>query len=197
MLLVDEAHGTGVMGENGSGCVEYFHCQGKQLVQMGTLSKAIAALGGYVAGSHSLIEYLRNRCASWIYTTGLSPSDTAAALMSIKIVQQEPQRRSQLWRNINYCNQLLNESKLNLDSPFKVIPANQAISSPIVCFEYSSADTVLKISEELKSRHIFAPAIRPPTVPTSRIRASIMATHTLEHIKQLVDGLQDVSNFCL
>ncbi|MEM7555665.1 MAG: 8-amino-7-oxononanoate synthase [Cyanobacteria bacterium P01_A01_bin.84] len=182
MLLVDEAHGTGVMGESGAGCVEHFQCTGKPLVQMGTLSKALGSLGGYVAGSTSLIEYLRNRSSSWIYTTGLSPADTAAALMSVEIIQQEPQLRSRLWRNINYCNQLLNQKLTQEGSQLKLIPS----ASPIICLEYPDTDTVLKVSEELKSQGIFAPAIRPPTVPTSRIRISIMATHTLEHIQRLV-----------
>ncbi|MEM7726736.1 MAG: 8-amino-7-oxononanoate synthase [Cyanobacteria bacterium P01_A01_bin.45] len=186
MLLVDEAHATGVMGEHGAGCVEHFHCTGKQLIQIGTLSKAIASLGGYIAGSRPLIEYLRNRSPTWIYTTGLSPADTAAAFTSIRIIQEEPQRRMQLWRNINYCNQLLTQKQ---HSQIKIIPSN----SPIICFEYPDANTVLKVAQELKSQHIFAPAIRPPTVPTSRIRASIMATHTLDHIQQLVAALTSIN----
>ena len=90
MLLVDEAHATGVLGANGAGCVEHFGCTGRQLIQIGTLSKALASLGGYVAGSCTLIDFLRNRAPSWIYTTALSPADTAAALEAIKIIQQEP-----------------------------------------------------------------------------------------------------------
>ncbi len=97
MLLVDEAHATGVLGKTGAGCVEHFGCTGKPLIQIGTLSKALASLGGYVAGSATLIDFLRNRAPTWIYTTGLSPADTAAALAAIEIVQQEPQRRKQLW----------------------------------------------------------------------------------------------------
>ncbi|MGL5792818.1 MAG: 8-amino-7-oxononanoate synthase, partial [Waterburya sp.] len=87
MLLVDEAHATGVMGKTGAGCVEYFNCTGRELIQIGTLSKALGSLGGYVAGSEVLIDFLRNRAASWIYTTALSPGDTAAATTAIKIIQ--------------------------------------------------------------------------------------------------------------
>ena len=68
------------MGENGTGCVEYCGCQGKELIQMGTLSKALGSLGGYVTGSAKIIDFIRNRATTWIYTTGLSPADTAAAL---------------------------------------------------------------------------------------------------------------------
>ena len=89
MLLIDEAHATGVMGNNGAGCVEYFNCTGKALIQIGTLSKALGSLGGYVAGSAALIDFLRNRATTWIYTTALSPADTAAALTGIKITQAE------------------------------------------------------------------------------------------------------------
>ncbi|BAT51352.1 8-amino-7-oxononanoate synthase [Nostoc sp. NIES-3756] len=177
MLLLDEAHATGVMGETGSGCVEYFGCTGRQLVQIGTLSKALGSLGGYVAGSHTLIDYLRNRAPSWIYTTALSPADTAAALAAINIVQQEPQHRMQLWQNVNYLKKLLQE----LPS-LKLLPSE----SPILCFQLASATEALQVGKQLKQAGIFAPAIRPPTVPTSRIRISLMATHQTAHIERLV-----------
>ncbi|MEJ1929609.1 8-amino-7-oxononanoate synthase [Nostoc sp. NIES-2111] len=177
MLLLDEAHATGVMGETGAGCVEYFGCTGRQLVQIGTLSKALGSLGGYVAGSHTLIDYLRNRAPSWIYTTALSPADTAAALAAINIVQQEPQHRMQLWQNVNYLKKLLQELP-NL----KLLPSE----SPILCFQLASATEALQVGKQLKQAGIFAPAIRPPTVPTSRIRISLMATHQTAHIERLV-----------
>jgi 8-amino-7-oxononanoate synthase len=177
MLLLDEAHATGVMGETGAGCVEYFGCTGRQLIQIGTLSKALGSLGGYVAGSHTLIDYLRNRAPSWIYTTALSPADTAAALAAINIVQQEPQHRMQLWQNVNYLKKLLQELP-NL----KLLPSE----SPILCFQLASATEALQVGKQLKQAGIFAPAIRPPTVPTSRIRISLMATHQTAHIERLV-----------
>lgn len=175
MVLVDEAHATGVLGENGAGCVEHFRCTGKSLIQIGTLSKALGSLGGYVAGSANLIDFLRNRASSWIYTTGLSPGDTAAALAAIEIVQTEPQRRTQLWRNVSLFKQCLGEQLL-------LTP-----ESPIICIGLARANTALKVSQSLQAAGIFAPAIRPPTVPTSRIRISVMATHTEEQIKRLVE----------
>ena len=174
MLLVDEAHATGVMGKTGAGCVEYFNCTGRELIQIGTLSKALGSLGGYVAGSASLIDFLRNRAATWIYTTGLSPADTAAALKAIEIIKTEPQRREKLWRNVNYLQQEL--SGLNL------LPSQ----SPIICINVSSPATALSTAKQLEIAGIFAPAIRPPTVPTSRLRISVMATHQLEHLQKLV-----------
>jgi 8-amino-7-oxononanoate synthase len=182
MLLVDEAHATGVMGKTGAGCVEHFGCSGKQLIQIGTLSKALGSLGGYVAGSATLIDFLRNRAPSWIYTTALSPADTAAALAAIKIVQLEPQRRKQLWANVDELKKLLQLPKLKLVQQ----------ESPILCFQLPSAAAALEAGKQLKASGIFAPAIRPPTVPTSRIRISVMATHESIHIQKLVEALSSI-----
>jgi 8-amino-7-oxononanoate synthase len=186
MLLLDEAHATGVLGETGAGCVEHFGCRGKQLIQIGTLSKALGSLGGYVAGSSTLIDYLRNRAPSWIYTTALSPADTAAALAAIKIVFEEPTRRIQLWQNVAYLKKEVQRQISNL----KLLPSE----SPIFCFQLSDPSEALKVAQYLRSCGIFAPAIRPPTVPTSRIRISVMATHTPEHIQKLVEALAVTSD---
>ncbi|AFZ22929.1 8-amino-7-oxononanoate synthase [Cylindrospermum stagnale PCC 7417] len=184
MLLVDEAHGTGVLGKNGAGCVEHFGCTGRELIQVGTLSKALGSLGGYVAASAALIDFLRNRASSWIYTTALSPPDTAAALAAFKIVQAEPQRRAQLWRNVNYLKKLIKELP-----QLKLLPTE----SPILCLQLPSATAALTAAKQLREAGIFAPAIRPPTVPTSRIRISVMATHELGQIEKLVAVLKNIS----
>lgn len=184
MLLIDEAHATGVLGNTGAGCIEHFGCTGRQLIQIGTLSKALGSLGGYVAGSTAMIDFLRNRAPTWIYTTALSPADVAAALTAIKIIQQEPQRRIQLWQNVAQLKQVMQQQlpKLKLLSS----------SSPILCFQLPSAADALKVGQQLKSADIFAPAIRPPTVPTSRIRISLMATHESTHIDKLVKALSSI-----
>lgn len=174
MLLVDEAHATGVLGKTGAGCVEYFNCTGSELIQVGTLSKALGSLGGYVAGSADLIDFLRNRAPSWIYTTALSPADTAAALAAIHIVQQEPERRDRLIHNAQYLKQQL--------SGLHLFPSQ----SPIICLGLASPQAALTKAQQLQQAGIFAPAIRPPTVPTSRIRISLMATHTQQQIDALV-----------
>ncbi|MBD2449788.1 8-amino-7-oxononanoate synthase [Nostoc sp. FACHB-152] len=186
MLLVDEAHATGVIGKTGAGCVEHFGCTGKQLIQIGTLSKALGSLGGYVAGSAALIDFLRNRAPTWIYTTGLSPADTAAALTAIGIVQQEPQRRIQLWRNVDDLKNLMQQQLPHL----QLLPTE----SPILCFQLPSPADALQIGKHLKESGIFAPAIRPPTVPTSRIRISVMATHEMMHIEKLITVLKKQIN---
>lgn len=184
MLLVDEAHATGVLGATGAGCVEHFGCTGRQLVQVGTLSKALGSLGGYVAGTQALIDYLRNRAPSWIYTTALSPADTAAALAAVNIVEQ-PERRNQLWSNVDYLKQLIAEQLPQL----KLLPSQ----SSILCFQLQNAADALTAGQQLKTSGIFAPAIRPPTVPTSRIRISVMATHEPAHIQQLVEALSAIN----
>jgi 8-amino-7-oxononanoate synthase len=181
MLLLDEAHATGVMGNNGAGCVEYFNCTGKALIQIGTLSKALGSLGGYVAGSGELIDFLRNRAATWIYTTALSPADTAAALKAIEVVKQEPSTREQLWQNINYLKQQL--------SHLELLPSK----SPILCLNLDTPEAALDLSQKLLDAGIFAPAIRPPTVPTSRIRLSLMATHEQQHLDLLIENLKRYS----
>jgi len=183
MVLVDEAHATGVFGASGAGCVEHFGCTGETLIQVGTLSKALGSLGGYVAGSAALIDFLRNRAPSWIYTTGLTPADTAAALEAVKIVQQEPDRRDRLQQNIK-------NFKDNAISNYQLPVSNS--DSPIFSFLLKDAATALAASSKLKEMGIFAPAIRPPTVSVSRIRISLMATHQLAHLQQLVEALGQI-----
>lgn len=182
MLLVDEAHATGVMGTTGAGCVEQFGCTGRSLIQVGTLSKALGSLGGYVAGSALLVEFLRNRAPGWIYTTALSPADAAAALAAVTIVQQDPDRRKQLWQNVNWLKRsLLATPEISL----KLLPSE----SPILCLQVADPATALQLGNALRQAGIFAPAIRPPTVPTSRLRFTVMATHQPEQLQQCVTAL--------
>jgi 8-amino-7-oxononanoate synthase len=186
MVLVDEAHATGVFGASGAGCAEHFGCTGTPLIQVGTLSKALGSLGGYVAGSAALIDFLRNRAASWIYTTALTPADTAAALEAVRIVKQEPERRVRLRQNIEtfkYC-AITNHQ----------LPISNSLS-PIFSLPLKDAASALTVGSKLKEMGIFAPAIRPPTVSVSRIRISLMATHELAHLQQLVEALEEVLSF--
>ena len=186
MVLVDEAHATGVFGASGAGCAEHFGCTGTPLIQVGTLSKALGSLGGYVAGSAALIDFLRNRAATWIYTTALTPADAAAALEAVRIVQQEPERRVRLRQNIEtfkYC-AITNHQ----------LPISNSLS-PIFSLPLKNAAAALTVGSKLKDMGIFAPAIRPPTVSVSRIRISLMATHEIAHLQQLVEALKQVVSF--
>ncbi len=186
MVLVDEAHGTGVFGPTGAGVVEHLGHRGYPLVHMGTLSKALGSLGGYVAGSASLIDFLRNRASGWIYTTGLSPADTAAALAALEIVAQEPQRRQRLWHHVSYLNRELDRVLAGL--PVQRLPS----ASPIICLGYPSARAVLAARHHLENLGLAVAAIRPPTVPSSRLRLTLMATHQQDHLNHLVQGLAQV-----
>ena len=179
MVLVDEAHGTGVFGDRGGGLTQALGIQ-ENLIQVGTLSKALGSLGGYVAGSAKLIDYLRNRAATWIYTTGLSPADTGAAIAAIKIIKTENNLREKLWQNVGFLKQGLQ----NLG--FQAI----AFDSPIVAIEMGDIAKTLQMATHLRENGIFAPAIRPPTVPTPRIRLTLMANHTHEQIQYFVQCLQ-------
>lgn len=186
MVLIDEAHATGVFGVSGAGCAEHFGCTGTPLIQVGTLSKALGSLGGYVAGSAALIDFLRNRAPTWIYTTALTPADAAAALEAVRIVQQEPERRVRLRQNIEtfkYC-AITNHQ----------LPISNSLS-PIFSLPLKDAASALTVGSKLKEMGIFAAAIRPPTVSVSRIRISLMATHELAHLQQLVEALEEVLSF--
>ncbi|NER79756.1 MAG: 8-amino-7-oxononanoate synthase [Leptolyngbya sp. SIO1D8] len=192
MVLVDEAHGTGVLGATGAGAVEHLGCRNNPLIQMGTLSKALGSLGGYVAGSAPVIDFLRNRAPSWIYTTGLTPAATAAALAAISVIQSEPERRDRLWNNVQTLKQRLQAllAKTTQSSPLRrLLPSD----SPIMCVEVSDAATVTQLGHQLKTLGCFVSAVRPPTVPTSRLRMTVMATHTPEHIRTLVNALEQAS----
>ena len=185
MVLVDEAHATGVLGRSGAGGIEACDCTNRPVIQMGTLSKAIGSLGGYVAGSSVLIDFLKNRAPSWIYTTALSPADTAAALAGIEIIRTEPDRRDNLWHNIRSLQTQFNPDQFNQtqfnQTRIQTFPSDSAI----VCIPQPTVQAALKLSQHLQNSGIFAPAIRPPTVPTSRIRLTLTATHTPDQIEVL------------
>jgi 8-amino-7-oxononanoate synthase len=189
MVLVDEAHGTGVLGDRGAGCVEYLGCGDRELIQMGTLSKALGSLGGYVAGSAKLIDFLRNRAPSWIYTTALSPADTGAALAAIEIVRSEPERRVKLRENVAYVRAAIAQLVASVPDRFRLLPSD----SPILCLEVSDVATVLRDGQALRDRGIFVSVVRPPTVPTSRLRLTIMATHERSQLDQLIAALEEIA----
>jgi 8-amino-7-oxononanoate synthase len=184
MVLVDEAHATGVLGATGAGAIEHFNLNLDRLVCIGTLSKALGSLGGYVSGSAKLIDFLRNRCASWIYTTALSPADTAAALKAIELITTQPTIRQQLWQNIEYFRELIATN-------IKILPSDSAI----ICWELPSAKIALQTSKMLHDQGIFAPAIRPPTVPTSRIRLTMTANHRSTDLEKLATTLKSLNMY--
>ena len=176
MLMVDEAHATGVYGPNGAGIVSKLGLGGHVLVQMGTLGKALGGFGAYVAGSAALRELIINRCRSFVFTTSLPPAVMAMGIASLDLVKKEPERRLALRSNCARLSAGLKASGYSIaDSQSQIIP-----------LMVGDADECMRLSEELFSRGVFAQGIRPPTVPpgTSRLRITVMATHSGEHLQR-------------
>jgi 8-amino-7-oxononanoate synthase len=184
MVMVDEAHGTGVFGKNGRGVVEHFNLRKKVDIVMGTLSKAVGSLGGYVSGDTDLINFLRNKARPFMYTTALPPAVCAASIAGIKLIQKNPSLRKSLWNNVRYLKVKLELLNLN------VIPSE----SPIIPILIGDAKNAVAVSKFLYKKGILIPAIRPPTVPakSSRLRMTVMSTHTREDLEKLLDVLRDV-----
>ncbi len=178
-VMIDEAHATGVLGEKGRGAEEHFGLEGKIDIVMGTLSKAVGSLGGFVAGSRKLIEYLKNRARSFIYTTALPPGVCAASLAGLDLIENEPLYRKRLWQNVKYIRDGL--LKMGFD-----LMGSETQIIPILIGE---VEKTMEISEYLFSQGIFIPGIRPPTVPADRcrLRMSLMATHTREDLDRLLE----------
>ena len=186
MVMVDEAHATGVCGDSGAGVVAKLGLSERVAAQMGTLGKALGGFGAYVAGSAALRELLINRCRSFIFTTALPPAIMAMAIAAVDLVRREPQRRETLWRN---CRAL----KLGLGGLGYSLPESQ---SPILPLIIGDADKCMRYSERLLERGVFAQGIRPPTVApgTSRLRITLMATHTTEHIDRAIEAFKKVKD---
>lgn len=184
MLLVDDAHGFGVLGKDGGGTVAHFGLQGEDIIQMGTLSKTIGGLGGYVAGSRTLIELLINRARGFIFTTGLPPATLAAADAALNIMRSTPELRQRLLKNAETLKIAL------IDFGYTLLPSQTQIL-PVLLGEPQRAT---KVAEALLLKGVYTPAIRPPAVPTgsSRLRVTVMATHTDVEIHKAIDGFADV-----
>jgi glycine C-acetyltransferase/8-amino-7-oxononanoate synthase len=186
MVMTDEAHGTGVFGNKGRGVVEHFNLSKQVSIVMGTLSKAVGSLGGYVTGDADLINFLRNKARPFMYTTALPPAVCAASIAGIKLIQKDSSLRKSLWNNVRYLKEKLD--LLNLD----VISSE----SPIIPILIGDAKKAVDVSKFLYKKGILIPAIRPPTVParSSRLRMTVMSTHTKEDLKKLLEVLSDVQN---
>lgn len=184
MVMVDEAHATGLFGANGAGVVGKLGLVDRVLVQMGTLGKALGGFGAYVAGSRGLRELLINRCRSFIFTTSLPPSIMAMAIAAIELIKREPERREALWQNCRNLTEGLRALSFDVG----------ASSSPILPLVIGDAAKCMNLSERLLERGVFAQGIRPPTVPpgTSRLRITLMATHTREHIERALKVFAEV-----
>ena len=170
MLLVDDAHGFGILGKKGRGTVSHCGLEGEDIIQMGTLSKAVGGLGGYIAGSQQLVELLINKARGLIFSTGLPPAVLSAANTAIKVMSSTPSLRKQLLENAETLRSVLTSIGYTL------LPSQTQIIPVIL----GDAKRTTDIAEALIKEDVFAPAIRPPAVPegTSRLRVTAMATHT-------------------
>jgi 8-amino-7-oxononanoate synthase len=184
LLMVDDAHATGVLGPHGGGTADYFGLHDQIDIQMGTLSKALASEGGFIAGKRSLIDYLINTARSFIFSTALSPATIAVARKALDIVRTEPQRRETLLANSAWFRAELRKAGFD-------VAENEA---PIISIVVGAPDLAVAFSNRLMERNIFVSAIRPPTVPpgTSRLRISIMATHTREDLLRALNHIKEI-----
>ena len=184
MVLVDDAHGFGVLGKDGGGTAAHFGLEGENIIQMGTLSKAVDALGGYIAGSRPLIELLINRARGFIFTTGLPPATLAAANAALDLIRSTPELRQRLFSHAKCLKTAL------IDLGYTLLPSETQIL-PVVL---RSPQRATRVAESLLAEGVFAPAIRPPAVPpeTSRLRLTVMATHTEAEIQRAIDAFTAV-----
>ena len=186
LLMIDEAHATGVLGKTGRGLAEHYGCAHAD-VTIGTLSKAVAAEGGFVAGKQKLIDFLRNKSRSFIFTTAMAPAVAAAALNNLKFIEAHPERVQKLRGNVDYFCESLRREGLNVaTSPSAIVP--------IVIGDEAKA---MQISATLQEHGILIPAIRYPTVAkgSARLRASLMATHTHEELKLAAKNIAEAIKF--
>ncbi|MFQ6130751.1 MAG: 8-amino-7-oxononanoate synthase [Armatimonadota bacterium] len=182
-VMVDDAHGTGVMGPDGRGTAQHVGLPTQRFINMGTLSKALGSLGGYIAGSGALISYLHNRARSFIYSTALPPASAGAALAALRVVREHPEIRARLWRNVGALRGALRRLGLT------PVSEDSHINAVVV----REAETAVRLSEALLDRGAFVAAIRPPTVPqgTSRLRITVTAAHTLGDIEQFAGAMKE------
>lgn len=184
-LYVDDAHATGVLGHTGRGTLEHFGIGSHpRVIQMGTLSKALGSLGGFVVGSRALIDYLIQKARGLIYSTALPPAVLAAALAAMDLLEKEPERRRRLWDLRHRLHRGLQELGLN----------TLGSQSPILPILFKDTQAAVHVSKRLWEEGIFVPAIRPPTVPRgkNRLRLSVMATHSEQEIDLLLDRLKTI-----
>jgi glycine C-acetyltransferase len=184
IMMVDDAHASGVFGKHGSGTVDHFGCHGRVDIQVGTLSKAIGVLGGYVAGSRNLIEFLYHRARPFLFSTSHPPAVTAACLAAIDILETEPQWIEKLWDNTRFF-------KAGLDK----LGFNTGMSeSPITPVIVGDAATAARMSDTLFERGVFAQSIGFPTVARdkARLRTIVAATHSKEDLQYALDTMGTV-----
>lgn len=186
LTMLDEAHATGVIGATGHGVEEHFGLPGQVDILMGTMSKALGAEGGYVCGSQRLIDYLRNKTRSYIFSTSLGPATMAAALRALQIIEAEPQRVARLQDNVRWFCQCLREQGLA-----GRIPAEEATA--IIPIQIGDEAKAVQVSEQLLAAGYFISAIRYPTVKKGQaiLRAALMCSHTKAELAKAAQAIAE------
>lgn len=189
IMMVDDAHASGVLGRNGRGTIDHFNVDGRVDVQVGTLSKAIGALGGYVCGSRDLIEFLYHRGRPFLFSTSHPPSVAATCIAAFDVLEQEPERIDRLWENTRFFKKELGNLGFNIGG--KSTPASETPITPVIVGEGRLA---MEFSRELFKEGVMATGIAFPTVPEgkARIRTIMTATHTREELDRALEVLKRV-----
>jgi 8-amino-7-oxononanoate synthase len=182
-LLLDDAHGFGVLGKQGRGILNYFNVQSSRVIYMATLGKAAGVAGAFVGADATIIDYLIQSAKTYIYTTASPPALAAALVKSVEVMRTDAERHKHLQSLIH-----LFKSELKLKK-WQLMPSITAIQPVLV----GSNQEALNLSQFLLARGILVPAIRPPTVPkdTARLRVSISAAHSVEDVRQLINVLHE------
>ncbi len=190
IMMVDDAHASGVLGKNGRGTVDHFGVHGRVDVQVGTLSKAIGALGGYVCGTRDLIDFLYHRGRPFLFSTSHPPSVAATCIAAFEVLEQEPERIEKLWGNTRFFKQELGNLGFNIGG--KNTPPSETPITPVIVGEGRLA---MEFSRELFKEGVMATGIAFPTVPEgkARIRTIVTATHTDDELQQALDIMSRVA----
>ncbi|HWG50209.1 MAG TPA: glycine C-acetyltransferase [Candidatus Acidoferrales bacterium] len=189
IMMVDDAHASGVLGRNGRGTVDHFNVHGRVDVQVGTLSKAIGALGGYVCGSKDLIDFLYHRARPFLFSTSHPPSVAATCIAAFEVLEEEPELIDKLWGNTRFFKKELGLLGFNIGG--QTTPASETPITPIIVGE---GKLTLDFSRELFKEGVFATGIAFPTVPEgkARIRTIMSATHTQDQLSRVLEVLKKV-----
>jgi 8-amino-7-oxononanoate synthase len=183
-LMVDDAHGIGVFGENGRGIPEHFGLEEDVDLVMGTFSKSLAAVGGFIAGSFDVIDFIRHEARSQIFSAAPPPASVAAVIKALEIVEREPERRKNLWENARF-----------MKREFETLGFDTGLSeSPVIPLVIGEDLDAFAMTRKLQKRGVFANPVISPAVPKGRamMRTSYMATHTMEHLEHALEAFAAV-----
>jgi glycine C-acetyltransferase len=189
IMMVDDAHASGVLGQNGRGTIDHFNVHGRVDIQVGTLSKAIGALGGYVCGSKDLVDFLYHRARPFLFSTSHPPSVAATCIAAFELLEEEPQLMDQLWANTRFFKRELGALGFNIGG--QNTPASETPITPIII---GDGKLTMDFSRELFKQGVFATGIAFPTVPEgkARIRTIMSATHTQDQLSRALEVLKKV-----